>query len=238
MIVVRITRAQALFGATALGCLLASVALAAPADRSDPRATASASVNKQIKKLKRQLRGHEQRLAALEGGQGGSRPPSGPAGGDLTGTYPNPLVASAAVGSSEVADGSIENADLAPEVRAARAYGRVAANGTLTLTRIHNVVAVNHPTTGVYCIELGASINPDTAVLVAGPDLADSQTSTSAESFPVVQWKSTDPLCPAGRLEVWTFVYDGDGTDDDDGGGNSTGDDLDVVDQSFAFVVP
>jgi hypothetical protein len=40
-------------------------------------------------------------------------PPSGPAGGKLSGTYPNPLIAASAVGSAEIADASVALADLA-----------------------------------------------------------------------------------------------------------------------------
>ena len=54
-----------------------------------------------------------------------------PAGGDLTGTYPNPAIGPSAIGADEVADGSITNDDLAPSVgRAFRANGALANNGS------------------------------------------------------------------------------------------------------------
>jgi hypothetical protein len=148
------------------------------------------------------------------------------ADGSLTGTD----VANNSLGGVDIDESTLDVGD------AARAYGHVTPAGVLS--RSKNVDSVSHPTTGIYCIELAGGIDPSSAVLVAIPDLAFSSTSIGADVFPVVQWDTSGALCPAERLAVWTFTYDGDSIDDDDGGGNTTGDALSADDEAFAFLVP
>jgi hypothetical protein len=81
-----------------------------------PMAVAGASGSGAKASAKRQVKALSKRVAALEGQQSPKTlPPNGPAGGDLTGAYPNPQIGPNAVTSPEIADGSVGRADLGGE---------------------------------------------------------------------------------------------------------------------------
>jgi hypothetical protein len=92
-----------------LGLLVMPVAFA---EVGDPGATKSANLTKQIKTLKRRVKALEAKPDQV-GQVPASLPPSGPAGGDLTGSFPNPAIGPSAVGGAEVTDLSLGGADLA-----------------------------------------------------------------------------------------------------------------------------
>jgi len=85
----------------------------------------------------------------------------------------------------------------------ARAYGFVAADGTLS--RSKNVIGVTRLYTSAYCIKLAAGIDASKTGLTATPDwTSDSTTYTANGSQTIVEWRSDASACPAGQLEVVT----------------------------------
>jgi hypothetical protein len=88
----------------------------------------------------------------------------------------------------------------------ARAYGRIARDGTLT--RSKNVAGVTHPFAGVYCIALAGEIDAGQTGIVATPDNLSDDTATDenpTDRQTLVEWYSSGVSCPAGQLMVITL---------------------------------
>lgn len=113
--------AQLLLVAALTAALVTPIALA---DAEGPRGASSAKpvgVAKGLKALKKRASKLVRRVAALKAqnaalekrGSPASALPSGPAGGDLTGSYPDPRILPNAVGSREIADGAVTSAKIA-----------------------------------------------------------------------------------------------------------------------------
>jgi hypothetical protein len=87
----------------------------------------------------------------------------------------------------------------------ARAYGRVAADGTVT--RSKNVAGVTRAFAGHYCIALADGIDPDQTGLLATPDYEGDSTQWAPNGpQAIAEWSSLPGNCPAGQLEVVTGV--------------------------------
>ena len=147
-------------------------------------------------------------------------------------------VATAAVRTEELANGQVQAEDLAPGVApgasGARAWGLVSNGGALL--RSKQVTSVTHPDNGIYCIDPAPGIDPTAAVLsVAGESLFNS-TNSGSDDIGHVEWSSDGPNCPAGAMEVRSFI--GDGRPGSGGEFDSGGFDMILEDQGFAFVIP
>jgi hypothetical protein len=110
---------HALVAGALLALIVVPIAFAG-ADGGFPGKTTS-SVKKQVKDLRRRIAGLQQQVEDLAkqpglkgpaGPQGPPGPSTGPAGGGLTGTFPNPLIAANAIGGAQIKDDAISDAEI------------------------------------------------------------------------------------------------------------------------------
>ena len=161
-------------------------------------------------------------------------------GQDLaTGAVTAAKVANNTISSPKIVNGSVGQVDLSTAARGARAYGLYFGS----VTRSKNVVSVDNPSTGIYCVRVAASINPSQATLIPSTDFANDNTSDAVNQVAHAEWNSSATDCPAGRLEVMTWVDVNDTQAKNVNGctGCTVSDtfrNLELANEGFSFVVP
>jgi hypothetical protein len=159
------------------------------------------------------------------GGGGGS--PTGPAGGDLSGTYPNPTIGVNAITTTKILDGSVTSTKLAAGVIPTSLPPTGAAGGDLTGTYPSPTIGTNAITTtkildgSVTSSKLAAGVIPTSLPPngAAGGDLSGSYPNPAVSKLLGIGLNSTVPT--TGQVLKFNGLEWAPGTDNTGGGGGS-----------------
>jgi hypothetical protein len=103
---------------------------------------------------------------------------------------------------ADIQNGSLPGTKLAPGVRGARAYARVASSGNVTGSKNITVAKGGN---GFYCLDLLGGIDENTATAVVTPNFSNDATSWNPNSTQsIAEVTSINVQCASGTLEVQT----------------------------------
>lgn len=185
--------------------VLAWAAVMLPVTVADAAGNSGANVARSVKQLKKQVSALQQQIVALQGQVNTSRPPNGPAGGDLIGTFPNPLIRPDAIGAAEIEKDAVAATEIkdssvgGAEVQASSLdASHLKANSVQGEEMDNNSVGVDEITSS----GVGSSEISGGAVGATEMDTVTTVVTQAGTAIGAGQHGSTQVTCPDGKMLI------------------------------------